>query len=237
MSFQLGIDELVRMHCGEVPAVRQAEFLWVSRGKVYDGDKLGNLLESFTGDKLGVAIGRQPWRQLMTEVMRVYFDRSIFNENTEGLNIHDARMGRSSQASHAHYGINESRHMSSDQLLEFRAASLELHQVMGLGDAGKRPLIPCRLQRAPLYMAAAHPQPGVVAASSVSADESGTLIVAALRDSEARIRSMFREEVSKLQDEIGKLRDEVSKSQDEISKLREEVSKSQDRDPFLDEAV
>lgn len=140
-------------------------------------------------------------------------------------------------ASHAHYGINESRHMSSDQLLEFRAGSLEVHQVMGLGDAGKRPLIPCRLQRAPLYMAAAHPQPGVVAASSVSADESGTLIVAALRDSEARIRSMFREEVSKLQDEIGKLRDEVSKSQDEISKLREEVSKSQDRDPFLDEAV
>lgn len=223
MSFQLGINELVRMHCGEVPAVRQAEFLWVSRGKVYDGDKLGNLLESFTGDKLGVAIGRQPWRQLMTEVMRVYFDRSIFNENTEGLNIHDARMGRSSQASHAHYGINESRHMSSDQLLEFRAASLELHQVMGLGDAGKRPLIPCRLQRAPLYMAAAHPQPGVVAASSISADECGTLIVAALRDSEARIRSMFREEVSQLQDEI--------------SKLRDEVSKSQDRDPFLDEAV
>jgi hypothetical protein len=222
MSFQLGINELVRIHCGEVAAVRQAEFLWVSRGKVYDGDKLGNLLESFTEDKLGVAIGRQPWRQLITEVMRVYFDRSIFNENTEGLNIHDARMGRSSQASHAHYGINESRHLSSDQLLEFRAASLELHQVMGLGDAGKRPLIPCRL-RAPLYMAAAYPQPGVVAASSVSADECGTLIVAALRDNEARIRSIFREEVSRLEDEI--------------SKLRDKVSKSQDRDPFLDEVV
>ncbi|KAJ6530762.1 hypothetical protein B0H19DRAFT_1384645 [Mycena capillaripes] len=218
-----GINELVRMHCGEVPAVRQAEFLWVSRGKVYDGDKVGDLLEGFTGDRLGVAIGRQPWRQIMTEVMRVYFDRSVFNENTEGLNIHDARMGRSSQASHAHYGINESRHMSSDQLLEFRAGSLEVHQIMGLGDAGKRPLIPCRLQRVSLYMAGAYPQPGVVATSSVSADECGTLIVAALRDSEARMSSMFREEVGKFRDEVRELRDEVSKSKDRDSCLDEVV--------------
>ncbi|KAJ7246623.1 hypothetical protein C8J57DRAFT_1674735 [Mycena rebaudengoi] len=219
-----GINELVRMHCGEVPAVRQAEFLWVSRGKVYDGDKLGNLLESFTGDsKLGVAIGRRPWRQLMTEVMRVYFDRNISNENTEDQNIHDARMGRSSQASHAHYGINEERHMSSDRLLEFRAASLELHQVMGLGDAGKRPLIPRRLQRAPLGMAAAHPQPGAVAASGVSAEELGMVMARALRDSEARMRSVFSEEVGKLQDEI--------------SKLRVEVSELRGRDPCLDEVV
>ncbi|KAJ7858035.1 hypothetical protein B0H14DRAFT_3447549 [Mycena olivaceomarginata] len=204
-----GINELVRMHCGEVAAVRQAEFLWVSRGKVYDGDKLGELLESFTGDKLGVAFGRRSIRQVLTEVVRIYFNRNIFNENTESLNIHDARMGRSSQASHAHYGINESRHMASDRLLEYRAASLDLHQVMGLGDAGKRPLIPCRLQ-GPLYMAAAHPQPGVVAASGVSADECGTIIAAALRDSEARIRSIFREEVNTLQDEVSRLRDETS---------------------------
>ncbi|KAJ7672958.1 hypothetical protein B0H14DRAFT_2656995 [Mycena olivaceomarginata] len=198
-----GINELVRMHCGKVAAVRQAEFLWVSRGKVYDGDKLGELLESFTGDKLGVAFGRRSIRQVLTEVVRIYFNRNIFNENTESLNIHDARMGRSSQASHAHYGINESRHMASDRLLEYRAASLDLHQVMGLGDAGKRPLIPCRLQ-GPLYMAAAHPQPGVVAASGVSADECGTIIAAALR-----IRSIFREEVNTLQDEVSRLRDEL----------------------------
>ncbi|KAJ7079350.1 hypothetical protein C8R44DRAFT_754674 [Mycena epipterygia] len=182
-----GINKLVRMQCSEVPAVQQAEFLWVSQGKVYDGDKLGNLLESFTGDKLGV-----------------YFDHSIFNENTEGLKIHDARMGCSLQASHAHYGINESRHMSSDQLLKFRTTSLELHQVMGLGNAGKRPLI------------SSHLQPGVVAASSISVDECSMLIVATLRDSEARIHSMFCEEVSKLQDEISKLWYKVSKSQDQI---------------------
>jgi hypothetical protein len=47
--------------------------------------------------------------------------------------------------------------------------------------------------------------------------------VAALRDNEARIRSIFREEVSRLEDEI--------------SKLRDKVSKPQDRDPFLDEVV
>ncbi|KAJ6553648.1 hypothetical protein B0H10DRAFT_2446758 [Mycena sp. CBHHK59/15] len=92
---------------------------------------LGHLVESFTEAECGAKINRSSLRQIVTEMMRVYSTHQLPDGESEGVNIHDARMGRSSKTSHVHYGSKD-KNMATDEFLNFRDASLELHQLMGL---------------------------------------------------------------------------------------------------------
>ncbi|KAJ6579902.1 hypothetical protein B0H10DRAFT_1962675 [Mycena sp. CBHHK59/15] len=127
------IDILFRIRSKDGPeAVHQAEFLWASEGKYPSPDEFGGLLKTFTFDNCGVEIVRRSWRQLITEIMRVYSAYALPDEENEGVSIHDARMGRSSKTSHAHYGSKD-QNISTDVLYAFERASLDLHNVLGVG--------------------------------------------------------------------------------------------------------
>ncbi|KAJ6468746.1 hypothetical protein C8R45DRAFT_1167341 [Mycena sanguinolenta] len=186
----------VRIRSRDGPAaVHQAEFLWAFEGDVLTGDELGHLIEEFTQDECGGKANRSGWRQIITEVMRVYSKHKLADGEIEGVNIHDARMGRSSKTGHVHYGSKDTN-MATDELLNFRDASLDLHQILGLGPAGDLPLVPRRLQ-GQHYGAMAQPQPGVPGIGGPSLQEIAAVVVGALQDNSARIQHMIRQEVTK----------------------------------------
>ncbi|KAF8135945.1 hypothetical protein K438DRAFT_1786650 [Mycena galopus ATCC 62051] len=127
------IDILFRIRSNDGPeAVHQAEFLWASEGKYPNKDEFGRLLKTFTSAYCGGEIIRGPWRQIITEIMRVYSAYELPNEESEGVSIHDARMGRSSKTSHVHYGSKD-QNISTDVLYAFECACLDLHNVLGVG--------------------------------------------------------------------------------------------------------
>ncbi|KAJ7256759.1 hypothetical protein C8J57DRAFT_1517395 [Mycena rebaudengoi] len=127
------IDILFRIRSKDGPeAVHQMEFLWASEGKYPSADEFGRLLRTFTRDYCGVEIDRSPWRQIITEIMRVYSAYELPDEENESVSIHDDRMGRSSKTSHAHYGSKD-QNISTDVLYKFERASLDLHNVLGVG--------------------------------------------------------------------------------------------------------
>ncbi|KAJ6568192.1 hypothetical protein B0H10DRAFT_2444690 [Mycena sp. CBHHK59/15] len=190
------INILVRIRSRDGPAaVHQAEFLWAFEGDVLTGDELGHLVESFTEAECGAKINRSSLRQIVTEMMRVYSTHQLPDGESEGVNIHDARMGRSSKTSHVHYGSKD-KNMATDEFLNFRDASLELHQLMGLGPAGDFPLVPRKLQERH-YRAMAEPQPGVPGVGGPSLQEFAAVVVGAVQDASERTQDMLKGEVTK----------------------------------------
>lgn len=189
------INDLVRIRSRDGPAaVHQAEFLWASEGDVLTGDEFGHLLERFTKDECGVEINCSSWQQIVTEMMHVYSTHHLPDGNFEGVNIHDARMGHSSRTSHAHYGSRD-KNMVTDELLNFRDASLDLHQLLGLGPAGDLPLVPCKL-RGRQAMGEPPVQPGTPGIGGPSLQEIAAVFVGVLHDFTAPFRDMIKEETN-----------------------------------------
>ncbi|KAJ7830767.1 hypothetical protein B0H13DRAFT_2371827 [Mycena leptocephala] len=194
-----GITELVRLqHMADdkgVAAFRQSEFLWVSDGEVFDGKKLGGLLEEFSqfccsGGKAGL----RPLRHIFTEIMRVYFGTKRSDAEDDGVDIHSARMGHSLRTARTHYGIDGTKTMTSDRLLEYRDASLDVHQALGLGPAGKMPLIPLRLRSGARFLPVSNPQPPALPSTQgFSMEQLSTVFAAALREHEVRMEKKMEE--------------------------------------------
>jgi hypothetical protein len=104
-------------------------------------------------------------------------------------------MGRSSKTSHVHYGSKD-KNIATDELLNFRDASLDLHQLLGLGPEGGLPLVPRKLYGRH-NRAMAEPQPGVPSIGGPSLQEFAAVVVGAVQDAAARTQDMLKQEMTK----------------------------------------
>ncbi|KAJ6537122.1 hypothetical protein B0H19DRAFT_1270780 [Mycena capillaripes] len=191
------INLLVRIRSRDGPAaVHQAEFLWAFEGYVLTGDEFGHILEDLSKTVCGVSVNLSDWRQIIKEIMRVYSPHRLPDGQTEGVNIHDIRMGHSSRTSHAHYGSKD-KNMATDEFLVLREGSQDLHRIVGLGPEGDSPLVPRQLQ-ARHYGAMVEPQPGVPGVVVPTLKEIAAVIVGAMKDGMASVPGMVGQEVTKV---------------------------------------
>ncbi|KAJ6451207.1 hypothetical protein C8R45DRAFT_1113746 [Mycena sanguinolenta] len=122
-----GIVELIHIRYGAEAASLHQRFVWATRGKVLDGDALGNLLEVHIGFK------RQPWRQFLVAIQRVYLGtEKQVQEDEENGDIFAEKLSHSLQIQRTHYAVQEGQPMATDRLSRFRSAGVLWHQLLEL---------------------------------------------------------------------------------------------------------
>lgn len=140
--------------------------------------------------------------------MRVYSKFELPDEEDDVVNIHDARMGRSSKTSHAHYGSKDNI-ISTDALYAFDCASLDLHNVLGVGLCPDFVPVPRNVRArdnaakggAGLDPGLADGQHRVTAWAGPSREEYIAYAGVAIKNSRPLLSEIFREELIKIQAE------------------------------------
>ncbi|KAJ7041296.1 hypothetical protein C8F04DRAFT_1230395 [Mycena alexandri] len=131
-----GLVELAHVLYDAHISMLYREFLWVVDDKLLDSDDLCTLLQSMTRTFCGgVAIGLQPWRQVLVEIYRIYLgsEQQVIEDEDEN-DIFAARMGHTVETGRKHYAIEFGTipFLSSERLSRFRSASILHHQLFSL---------------------------------------------------------------------------------------------------------